>query len=402
MNNTNLTQYRVPFGTDLWHKFRTVGINEEESKSLGCKPYSGGIGASEIGALLGLTKNYRPCPAETFHYKVGSLTPTQNANRAMLRGKILEPIVKDVWTLYQGEGDESWVQSMEDYQNGDRATREMLAVRKARKMNAYFVNNDYPWLFSSLDYFAEKGTMGLLPGPGGLPQKFEEGFPVEIKTINQNYARLWLEGVPPYHICQLNQEMICTNSNYGEIAVLFPDDFSFKVFPFYKDEDLCNRIIHWSRKFWDKVIQSRKAKVYMDKYYAQGDINKGEEMQAIIDSNEPEPDDGEAYNEYIREKYKQIIPSTEGSIELYNDTMTYKVCAGINGLLEDKQRYVKNKILKILEATGAEIIDFEALGKITYAANKNGNRTLRIDTKSLCAMNKKCEDEFSKLDLIIQ
>jgi hypothetical protein len=393
MNATNITRYQIPIANDAWHRFRTIGLTPLDCEQFKCSPYDGGIGASEIGNLLGLTKKYRPCPAEVFHYKVGTAMPSQIANRAMLRGKILEPIVKDIWSLYNGE-DDAWVPVMEDYREGDRATRDMLSIRKATKRNAYFVNGDFPWLFSSLDYFAEKNTAGILDG-----KIHTEGFPVEVKTINQNYAKLWEAGCPPYHVCQLNQEMICTNSNYGEIAVLFPDDFSFRIFPFYRDEELCQRIIDYSKEWWGKVLESREAKKQMDKFYQLGQMEKGEEMQAIIDSNEPEPDDGEAYLAYIKERFQPgAIESIEGEIPLYYETLEYKLAAEISGLLDDKQRGIKNRILKILETSGAQKIDFGGMGKITFNADKNGNRTLRVDTKPLMPLQDRADKEYLKID----
>jgi hypothetical protein len=390
MNNNNLSKFNIPFASDLWHKFRTVGINEAEAKSLGCQPYAGGVGGSEIGTILGLTKKYRPCTAEIFHYKVGDSVPQQSTNRAMLRGKILEPIVSAIWQLCSGD-DDMWVHSFEEYQNGDRETRSRLAVRKARKINAYHVNNQYPWLFSSLDYFAEKGTPGIMDG-----KIHDEGFPVEIKTVNQNYAKLWQDGIPIYHVLQLNQEMICTNSEYGEIAVLFPDDFSFRIFPFYKDQELCDRIIHWSKAFWDKVLESRIALKKRDKFYAEGKSNDAEHMQSIIDSNEPEPDDGEAYNEYIKECYKQVIPSVPGNAQLFDLCLEDEACRLYAGMIEDKRTGIQNQLMKVLETTGAEEISFDSLGKVTYKANKNKVRSLRYDLK-MKPSKSKAEEHFQNL-----
>lgn len=392
MNTSNITIYKIPFGTEAWHRYRTIGLSPEDAAQFNCPQFKGGVGSSEGGTILGLTKKYRPCTQEIFHHKVGTAFPTQTANRAMLRGKILESVVATIWQLSSSD-DDAWVQVYEEYMNGNREVRNMLAVRKATKRNAYYVNEEYPWLFCSLDYFAEKGTPGILDG-----KIHDEGFPVEIKTVNQNYARLWEAGIPVYHIVQLNQEMICTNSEYGEIAVLFPDDFTFKVFPFYRDKELCDRIIHWSKIFWDKVLESREAKKQMDNFSVKGNKDKADEMQSIIDSNEPEPDDGEGYMEYIKERYTQSIVSTEGNSQMYDESMTYKLCAGVSALLDEKQTGIKNRFLKTLEATGAAEITFDALGKITFNADKNGKRTLRIDTKSLYPIKQKAEDEFNKID----
>jgi hypothetical protein len=374
MNTTNLSVYRIPTETPAWFNFRIAGLTLEDAKEYGCPQYPGGIGASEIGNVLGLQKKYRPCLQEVYHIKSGTLQYTQPPNRAMIRGKILESIVKDIWSVYEGGENESWVNTIMEYMNGDRSTKKLLSIRNARKYNGYFVNDKCPWLFASLDYFAEKNTPGILDG-----KIHPNGFPVEIKTINSYYAQIWESGVPPTFVAQLNQEMICTNSNYGEIACLFPDEFRFEIFPFYRDDKLCQQILHWGKVFWDKVLQARECKKKMDLYARENKIDDYERMKSIIDSNEPEPDDGEAYNEYIRDEYKEIITKVRGSFTLYNRSQEDQVCKEMIKLLEEKRRGVQNDVLHFLEQTGAAEINFDALGKITYRPNKNGVRSIRFD-----------------------
>lgn len=392
MNTQNLTIYRIPTESAAWFRFRTTGLLPEDCEKHNCPPYASGIGASEIGNILGLQKKYRPCKAEVYHIKSGGLQDTQQANRAMIRGKMFEPITAQIWKLFDGET-ESWVQSIMDFMGGNRQLKEQLSVRNCRKVSGYYVNNEFPYLFSSLDYFAEKNTMGM------DKRNHPDGFPVECKTISTNYSKLWLEGVPPSHVAQINQEMMCTNSDYGEIAVLFPDNFEFKIFPFNRDEELCDRIKYWGNDFWQSVLRAREARKEMDAYSIKGNKDKADEMQSIIDSGEPEPDNGEAYEAYMKERYTQIIKSTPGDSDLYDEAMHYKLCSEIAKLLEQDQQGVQNKCLKLLETTGAEEIDFDALGKITYYANKNKVRTLRIDgVKSLYPIKQKAEDEFNKID----
>ena len=393
MNTTNLSIFRIPTETDAWFHFRTIGLSKEDCAKYNVEPYASGVGSSECALILGLQKKYRPCLQEVFHIKCNTLQYQQPTSRAMIRGKILESIVADIWKLNSDDSD-SWKDTIMQFRDGDRELKKQLAVRNCRNLTGYYVNNQYPWLFASLDYFAEKNTPGILDG-----KIHKDGFPVEIKTVNQNYAKLWEAGIPIYHVVQLNQEMICTNSEYGEIAVLFPDDFSFKIFPFYKDKELCDRIIHWSKVFWDKVLESREAKVKMDKFYQDGNMDKGNEMQSIIDSNEPEPDDGEAYMEYIKERYKPgFQEEVEGEISLYYDTLDYKLAAEVGKLLDDRQRGIKNQILKLLETTGAQRINFGDMGKITYNEDKNKNRTLLLNTKSIMPLKDRAEQEFSKLN----
>ena len=391
MNTNNLSIYRIPTEHEAWFKFRTVGITDEDAALFKCESYNGGVGASESAGLLGLQKKYRPCPQEIYAFKAGISSPTQQTNRAMVRGKILEPIAAQIWKLFDGDVD-SWTIGIMDYMTGDRETKKQLSVRNCRNLSGYYVNKNYPWLFSSLDYFAEKNTPGLMDG-----KIHPDGFPIEVKTINSYYAKLWEAGVPPAFVCQLNQEMICTNSDYGEIACLFPDEFRFEIFPFYRDDELCARIVHWTEIFWNKVLEARESVKLRDKFFKEGKMNEGEHQQAIIDSNEPEPDDSEAYNEYIREQYKQVIPTIPGDMALFNECTQYLTANMYSDMLESKKVYVKNKLMKLLESSGAAEISFDALGKVTYAADKNGKRTLRVATK-IVPPKSQVENEFNKLN----
>jgi hypothetical protein len=128
-------------------------------------------------------------------------------------------------------------------------------------------------------------------------------------------------------------------------------------------------------------------------------MDKGNEMQSIIDSNEPEPDDGEAYQQYIRERYKPgFVEIIEGEVDLYYESMEYKLAASISSLLDDKQRGFKNKILKILETTGSQQINFGDMGRISYLPNKNDDRTLRVDTKPIFPIKEVAENEYAKIN----
>jgi hypothetical protein len=397
MNTTNITQYRIPFGDPLWHKFRTLGITEEEGATIGCKAYAGGVGSSEISPILGLMKDWEPCPQRIYHHKIGTMTPSNNANKNMIMGQIMEPFIGVIWKVFEGES-LSWPIKVREYMDGDAKVRDYLSTRKSKKLNGYFVNERYPHLFSSFDYYAEKGTMGILNGPNGRPEIFKEGFPIECKRIKRMYANTWIDGIPPSFVTQLHQEMICSNSNYGEIAVLY-DDNEFEIFPFYRNNETCAGIIHWGEIFWNKVLVGRENKKLMDKAYQLGQMERGDELMAMINSNEPAPDDGEAYLKFAKERYqpgyKEVL---EGEIPMYYDSLEYKLAAAIGANLDDKQRGFKNNIMKLFTDTGAQEIDFGGMGKITYRPDKNGDRSLKVLTKPLMPLKNRAESEYNKID----
>jgi predicted phage-related endonuclease len=387
MITKNLKFFRIPTGTESWHNFRTIGLNKAEADNFSCEPYEGGIGASEMGTILGLNK-WRPVIQEYYHFKVGTEKPNQIENAAMMMGKILEPVIKDIWSCYDGE---NWIENYSKWVNAESGDRKKFLVRDARKVNAYIVNSSWPYLFVSLDYFAEKNTARILDG--GIEK---EGFPNEIKSLNGHYAEKWLSGVPEYHIAQINQQMLVTNSNYCELSILI-DGREFKLYPFTRDDELCERIIKYGDLFWKRVLKGREHAKVMNEYLMKGDLENLEKERSYIDSLEPEPDNSEAYQKYIRERYTKFVQSFKGGLKEVNYAKEYEAVLRFEECIKDKKNGIKNHFLHVLDSNNAEEIDLDALGKITFYENKKEGRTLRINT-ILKPDKKKIDLEFSKLN----
>jgi hypothetical protein len=401
MNTTGITQYRVPFGSKEWHNFRTIGINEKEAAELGCKPYEGGIGSSEIAKVCGLLEDYPPCIQQIYHWKVGDEQSTSQANKNTVMGQFMEPAIGIIWKIFDGD-QYAWPARFFEYMHGDAKTRQMLTVRKSRNLSGYYVNNKYPYLFSSYDFFAEKGTPGLIKDENGRLKIFKYGFPIECKRIKRAYARTFESGYPEEHSVQVHQEMICSNSDYGEIAALY-DDNDFEIIPLIRNEQMCDYIIKWGLEFWNKVLKSREALKLMNKYYELAKLEEAEYQQAIINSNEPEMGKGLASYDYKKAKYKEgIIKIVEGDIDTYFSALSYNLCGKIVGLIEAQQQGYKNQFMQIFETGGYSEINFGSAGKITYEPDKNGKRAMRVPVTSSAPMNPRAEEEFNKLNFELQ
>ena len=364
--------YRIPTHTNAWHRFRTTGITEEDAVKYSCPSvYEGGIGASEMGTILGQNK-WRPSVMEYFHYKTGTETPKKELNRSMLMGVIHEPIIKDMWMFYDGTED-GWIHNyMKWFEGSDKS---QSSVRKARKVNAYIVNEKYPYLFVSLDYHSEKNTYGISDGV-----IHPNGFPIEIKSINSLYAKTWEGGVPDYHITQVNQQMIVVDAKYCELAILV-DGREFKCMPFERNDYMCEQIVNTGEVFWGRVMKARSLLKTYNECIELGELEKAEQVKSYIYSLEPEPDESEGTSEYLRERYKQEIQSTQGSNEQYLLGKEYNFVNELINSLTEKKTGLQNKFLYELDYKGAEQMDFGELGKISFKENKNGLRSLRVGIK---------------------
>lgn len=385
----NLIYYRIPLHSPAWHRFRTTGLTDEDCKTYNLPAYEGGIGGSESAIIMGMSE-WRPVAGELYAWKAGVDKPNNIDNRAMRMGRILEPIIKDLWRCWDGTKD-GWVDNYNRWEESLPGTREKELIRNASKINAYIVNPKYPFLFVSLDYYAEKGTPNLFDG-----ELAKYGFPVEIKTINGYYAKKWESGVPIYHKIQVQQQMLIMDVDYCELAIL-KDGRDFDVIPFKRDDTLCERIISIGERFWKKVLIARQAKVEMDRMLVKNDTDGAGEMKSIIDSNEPEPDDSEAYKEYLTERKREDIKQIDGTIQEYRMCQDDQFLKELIKMLEAKRQGIENYLLNRLVKTGAEEMSFGQGGKFTYLKNKKGTYVKQFDVL-IQPPQYRLDEEFNKLN----
>lgn len=370
----NCIEFRIPTHSEEWYKFRTVGT----------QGYDGGIGGSETGKILGLD-NYRPVLAEVYHHKVGTEQITQFDNLPMCMGRILEPTVMHFWQCYDGDVEEM----VHRYELWKKKGDEVL-IRKAKEVDCYLVNEKYPWLFTSLDFAIPAGETNLITG-----EPLEKDSPLEIKTISKNAARVWEEGIPPKYVAQVNQQMIVTETDYAEIAVLV-DNGDFKIYKFQRDEELCERILQETRAFWfEKVRPARKLKKLRDAALVKGKTDIFEKYEGNIQRLEPEPDTSEAWKEYLSEQLKVEKELVTGSQFDLKMAKLYKTCDAMIKELNKKKQLAQNFIVKSFVKHGVEEIDLLKKGKITY---RQAGRGRRLNVSVRKPDPKLVEQEISKLE----
>jgi predicted phage-related endonuclease len=297
-----------------------------------------GIGGSETGNILGLNDYPNGSSHEVFYKKLGEGDYEQE-NLHMFAGKRHENMIADdYWRYYDP--------MHPDFQNTMQNFNEKRIIRKCRRVNAYVVNPDYPWLFASIDRLINKGQSAITIGN---PDK--EGI-LEIKTISSYAAKKWIVGIPRMHVAQLQTYLLVLNLDYGELATL-KDGKYFEVIPFQRDEELIKVIIEVTKDFWDRVTSARILK------------QSGKPYEAL----EPEIDNIEAYKEFLSERYKAEPNKLAPNMQIYNLGTEYLNLNDEIKLLEEKQTGIANKIKEHFKES--DEMDFGASGKITWKQNKS-------------------------------
>jgi predicted phage-related endonuclease len=270
-------------------------------------------------------------------------------NEAMHWGKALEELIANRWEYWEGTAESMIKNYLEEN-----------VVRRCRKINAYIINPEYPFLFASLDRVINQH------------ENKKEGA-LEIKTISGFATKQWEHGIPPSYVAQLQQQLICSDLEYGEIAML-KDGRYMDVIPFERSAVICEKILLHTSAFWQKVLKARE--IMLNENAASVEEVRSENGRKEIHTLEPEPDGSESYGQFLSNRYVPepiIITGDDGHLRLAKQY----VSLGERGTqIEEEQRLCSNKIKAHMEA--AEVMDFGAAGKVTWKPNAKGTRVFNV------------------------
>jgi hypothetical protein len=335
-----------------------------------------------MSTVLGLNKY--DTVTRTFYEKIGAIEPRQIDNAKMFFGRYMEDKIAELWEFYDGTP-EGWI---ENYKN-------KRIIRQCRNVNGMVVNPSYPWLFGSFDRVQNiKGGRNLLTGN---PLKTEAV--LEIKTLSYWSSQMWADGIPVSYLIQIHVYMIILETDYAEIAIL-KDGNEFTVERYQRDEGLCEKIINISRDFWyNLVVPGKEAQAKKKEAEKAGNIAEVEKCDALIQKYEPEPDQSEAYTEFMSERFLKERETVEGTMALYDLAKKDKVLNGLKGIIDDERTGIKNTFIKSLTLAGAEMVDFGRVGSVTWSERKGAkNRTFNNRIKE-SPTEEQLMTEFRKLNL---
>jgi putative phage-type endonuclease len=304
-----------------------------------------GIGASESGAILGLSSYISSI--EMFYEKINPVAIPKVENIYMFMGKELESFVAKMWEYWEGS-EESMI---ENFRAGKK-------VRECVELKSYIVNTDYPRLFASLD----RVIVSTSPRRPIL----------EIKTISGYESKKWEGGVPPSYIIQVQQQMMVYGSLEAEIA-LFSDGRRMEVLPFEFNPGIAETIAIKTNDFWQRVLQGRE--IYLEIQKAEQDFNlrKIESLTADLQALEPSPDGSEAYQDFLKEKYKIAKPGEiSGNQAHFEAAVRNKDFKARIKELEEYARKEQNFLCR--ELADMQVMTFGDNGVVSWKTDVKGNR----------------------------
>lgn len=175
-----------------------------------------GIGASEIGAVVGM--DHRSSPLKLFAEKTGALEPDDLSEiEAIKWGHRLEHVIAEAFAAETG--------------------RPVMRGRERRYSVLRSV--EHPWALASLDFWTGEG---------------DELWPLEIKNVSAYRAEDWQNGTPEYYLAQLQQQMLVTGAKRGTSAALIGGN-RLVWCDVERDDQLIRKITYHGALFWGRVKQ---------------------------------------------------------------------------------------------------------------------------------------------------
>jgi putative phage-type endonuclease len=327
---------------------RLVNIDKEKDYDGWLNFRSSGIGASDVGTILGL--NPYKSSAELFYQKIGKIPQKIQENLAMFMGTRMEPLVASLWEYYDVDEDKM----IQNYNTG-------VKTRHGSEIVGYLINDKYPHLFfspdrlicnnSKLPAYSIDGDIVSLDNVRGI---------LEIKTISGFASKQWEGGVPPSYVTQLMTYLMGLELNYGEIA-FFEDGRKLNVIEMSFNESIGSQILQKTTEFWERV---------------QGALEDIENCELY----EPEPDGTEAYESFLNKKYSQSQElKISGTDEMYQIAHNHKL---ILDEIKDKEYEARECTNRLKDFMGeAEVLDFGDSGKVTWKSTVKGNRLFKNSIK---------------------
>lgn len=299
-----------------------------------------GVGASDVGTILGL--NPYKANIELWYERLTMDLDYSVENIAKFMGHYHEDALADLWQYWGG--------TLESMIANYRAGK---IIRKCRRINAYVANPKYPWLFVSLDRIANKTETR---GEGAL----------ELKTISGYEAKKWINNIPEYHILQLQTQILVCEFDWGEIVAM-RDGRQVDVWEFKVNADIATQIVTKTFDFWQRVEQGRA--LLTQKYEATLNFNTrlANDLQAELESLEPEPDGTEAYESFLKDRFKRSMAHVgvkQGTATELEIAKTLRRQKETIKAMEDQARLYEN-VLKRSIGDGLKL-DFGKDGNISW------------------------------------
>lgn len=325
-----------------------IPIDYKENRQAWNEFRTRGVGASSVSCILGYDK-YKS-NLEYFYECIGEPSYSLD-NLRTISGRETEPLTATYWKCWEGS-ERSIVENF----NAGRI------VRECEPVNAFCVNDKYPYLYASLDRRILK--YGSFKTDGAL----------ELKNTIERVVVQYEGRVVPTHLIQNLIQCTLSEYEFGEVAVYLVDSGKFEVLPVHDlsaYKELIESMIAEVNRFWEKVLVARGYYTRKIDYEMKQNFRKVAEMESEIARLEPPVQNTEVYMQFLTKKFKDRIATVstiKGTAEQYQAAKRHKDISMQIKEMQDNLRY--EEIALKTAIGGASKMEFDkGMGYISWAQN---------------------------------
>ena len=306
------------------------------------------IGASDVGTTTG--SNKWKCPNRLFKHLVG-LESFEWITEKSVAGHLLEPIVASHW--------QSWT---EDKNQTLLNIQRKITLRNTKTVDYFLLNTKYPQLFVSIDRLHDGTTYSPFTG-----ELYDELTPIELKTTEDNYYKLWDDGITQPYKEQVMAQMMVSETKVAVFCVLVNGNY-FHVMEVDYDKSIVDKIDYETRKFAEMC---KAGKQIIDLLKEAKSESEADEYRYMFTQIEPEPTALEDEQVLNRQIYLNSIGLLKGDEEWFKYLLEYQKAHDDIKASEEAKQLAKNHITRLMK--DAEVMEFEG-GKVTWRRGGNNKR----------------------------
>jgi predicted phage-related endonuclease len=307
------------------------------------------IGASDVSVITG--SNKWKCKRRLFYHLIGLYSSEWRTNKSVA-GHLLEPVVAANW--------EAWNESEDQFLfNLERG----IKVRRTKKADYFLLNDRYENLFVSIDRLHDGDVYS--PWTGEL---YSELTPIELKTTEDNYYKLWSNGITAGYMDQVQAQMLVSETKVAVFCVLVNGTY-FHVREVEYDSFLADKIDYQTREF---AIIVKAGKQILDLMNSAKTEKEREEYEVMLEEITPDPLELSDEQDLNKELYSNSLGSVIGDESDFRFLEDYQSAHdGIKALEEAKQLAKNNLLVKLKDAEeltfkGGRILWRRSQGKKDY------------------------------------
>jgi predicted phage-related endonuclease len=231
------------------------------------------------------------------------------------------------------------------------------------------MNDEYPQLFVSVDRLHDGQTFSPFTG-----QEYAELTPIELKTTERDYYKLWEDGITQPYKEQVMAQMMVTGTDVAVFNVLVNGVY-FHTREVEFDKVLSQFIDHETRQFAQLCIAGKQI---VDLINSAKSKQEKEEYQAMLEDITPDATELDDEQNLNKELFSKSDGSIKGSESDFKFLFDYQDAHDKIKGLEELKQLSKNKITTLMK--DAEEMVFEG-GKVVWRRS-DGKRdyfSLKID-----------------------